>query len=236
MDTPFEIEGIENIQRAIWAIYYHIISGPSEETIDIQHSYCPDGPDTWCKYKLDVINGTDVYSTNRKCLPPVFRDELLPIFCRLSSSELLKSFAKGLTQNQNESLNNVVWSKCSKRIAQQCCMEQMLKTNRSTMLYGANAQNESLNNVVWSKCSKRIFIGLHRFKLAVSEAMTAFNDGAKSREDLLSKLNLECGVSAKKVLSVQSKIRLRNAKIKSTEKCRKRRQALRQMRKGKKKP
>ena len=106
----------------------------------------------------------------------------------------MKSCAKGLTQNQNESLNNVVWSKCSKRI------------------------------------------GLHRFKLAVSEAVTAFNDGAKSREDLLSKLNLECGVSAKKVLSVQNKIRLRNAKIKSTEKCRKRRQALRQMRKGKKNP
>ena len=160
--------------------------------MEIQHSFCPDGPDTWCKYKLDVVNGSDVYL--RKCLPPVFRDELLPIFRRLSSPELLKSCAKGLTQNQNE----------------------------------------SLNNVVWSKCSKRVFIGLHRFILAVSEAVTSFNDGAKSREDLLVKLNLECGVSAKKVLSIQNKLRLQNAKIKSTEKCRKRRQALRQLRKGKK--
>ena len=110
MNTPFEIMRVSKIlYYIIWAIYYHIISGPSEETMDIQHSYCPDGPDTWCKYKLDVINGTDVYSTNRKCLPPVFRDELLPIFCRLSPSELLKSCAKGLTQK--------------------CCMEQMLKTN-----------------------------------------------------------------------------------------------------------
>ena len=75
---------------------------------------------------------------------------------------------------------------------------------------------------------------MHRFKLAVSEAVTAFNDGAKSHEDLLSKLDLDCGVSAKKVSSVQNKIGLRNAKIKSTEKCSKRRQALRQMRKDKK--
>ena len=126
MGTPFE-----NIQWAIWAIYYHTISGPSEETTDIQHSYCPDGPDMWCKYKLDIINDTDVYSTNHKCLPPVFRNELLPILCSLSSSELLKSCAKGLTLNQNESLNNVV-------------------------------------------CSKRIFIGLHRFKLAVKAAGSGY--------------------------------------------------------------
>ena len=57
-------EGIENIRRAIWAIYYHTISCPSEETMHIQHSYSPDAPDTWCKYKLDIINGTDVYSTS----------------------------------------------------------------------------------------------------------------------------------------------------------------------------
>ena len=34
---------------------------------------------------------------------------------RLSSPELLNSCKKGLTQNQNESLNNVLWAKCWKR-------------------------------------------------------------------------------------------------------------------------
>ena len=108
-------EGIEKIAGAIWTIYYHTIRGPSDGSLEEQHSYCPDGPDSWCKQKKDKINRTDTYSRN-KCLPSVFREELERIFSRLSSSELLESCCKGLTQNQNESLNNVVWSKCSKRV------------------------------------------------------------------------------------------------------------------------
>ena len=104
---------IENMSRAIWAIYYHTILGPSEETLDIQHIHCPNGPDKWCKYKQDQMNGTNTYDRT-KCLPHVFRKELLQIFKRLSSHKLLQSCTKGLTQNQNEFLNNVVWIKCSK--------------------------------------------------------------------------------------------------------------------------
>ena len=90
---------MEKIAGAIWAIYYHMICGP----------------DSWCKYKKDKINRTDTYSRN-KCLPSIFCEELEHISSRLSSSELLESCSKGLTQNQNESLNNVVWSKCSKQV------------------------------------------------------------------------------------------------------------------------
>ena len=88
---------------------------------------------------------------------------------RLSSHELLPSCAKDLTQNQNE----------------------------------------SLKNVVWTKCTKRVFIGLSRFKLAVCEAITTFNDGTKCRENLHHQLNVECCYSAKKALSIQNNIRLR---------------------------
>ena len=42
--------------------------------------------------------------------------ELKPTFERLSSLEFLNSCNKGLIQNQNESLNNVLWATCSKRI------------------------------------------------------------------------------------------------------------------------
>ena len=74
--------------------------------METQHSYCPDGPDTWCKYKQDIINCTNT-NYREKCLPPVFRSELLPIFKHLSSTDLLASCSKGLTQTQNEVLNNV---------------------------------------------------------------------------------------------------------------------------------
>ena len=105
----------EKIVKAIWAIFYHMILGPSYETVEGQHSYCPDGGESWCKYKKDIRFGTKTYD-RKKCIPFVFRGEIKPIFERLSSNELLNSCQKGLTQNQNEALNNVLWSKCSKRV------------------------------------------------------------------------------------------------------------------------
>ena len=49
-------------------------------------------------------------------MPEVFCPELLPLFEPLSSKQLLDSCQKGLTQNQNESLNNIVWSRFPKRV------------------------------------------------------------------------------------------------------------------------
>ena len=77
--------------------------------------YCSTDDNTWCKYHEDKMNITNLYDRT-KCLPFVFRGEVKDIFTRLSSPNILKSCARGLTQNQNESINNMIWSKCSKRI------------------------------------------------------------------------------------------------------------------------
>ena len=50
--------------------------------------------------------------TNR--LPLVFEEELKTMFQRLTNDELLKRCMMGLTQNQNESINIVLWSICLK--------------------------------------------------------------------------------------------------------------------------
>ena len=47
-------------------------------------------------------------------MPNVFLTELGPIFSRLSQSELLSRCLLGLTQNQNESLNGLLWARLSK--------------------------------------------------------------------------------------------------------------------------
>ena len=41
-------------------------------------------------------------------------EQLDPIFTRLSKDELLSRCLKGMTQNQNESANGVLWFKCPK--------------------------------------------------------------------------------------------------------------------------
>ena len=62
-----------------------------------------------------MLQGTNKYEKSHR-LPYIFRRELKPIFERLPSAELLSTCQKGLTQNANESINGIVWSRCPKRL------------------------------------------------------------------------------------------------------------------------
>ena len=46
----------------------------------------------------------------------MFRKELEPLFTRLSSDDLLKRCLMRIAQNQNEAINGILWSRCSKTI------------------------------------------------------------------------------------------------------------------------
>ena len=81
---------ITEIINAIWAIFYHMLAGPPDETVEEQHKYCPKTDSTWCKYQKDMIDGTSFYNSY-KCLPSIFRVELESIFVRLSSQQLMES-------------------------------------------------------------------------------------------------------------------------------------------------
>ena len=37
---------------AIWATYHHMITGPPEESVESQHSCCPNDDKPWCKLFL----------------------------------------------------------------------------------------------------------------------------------------------------------------------------------------
>ena len=41
---------LKDMQNAIWTIYFHMIMGPSNETLNEQHQYCPVAPNSWCNY------------------------------------------------------------------------------------------------------------------------------------------------------------------------------------------
>ena len=85
----------------------------SKISLKKQHQYCPKSNDTWCKYWKDKNNSTNFYSEDTR-LPEVFIEELNPIFIRLSNNELLSRCLRGITQNQNEAANGMLWSKCPK--------------------------------------------------------------------------------------------------------------------------
>ena len=102
------------MKKAVGAILWHCSEFPDRD-MAYCHRYCPPGKDTSCKYKLDHENQTNNYKSNIN-LPQYIFDLLLPIFEDLSNNVLLSRFLLGKTQNANETLNSIVWSKCPKNI------------------------------------------------------------------------------------------------------------------------
>lgn len=100
-------KAVKDMQNAIYAVLYHCTLLSDSEK---RHKFCPKQTDSWCQYartKKEVESKTHY-------LHPVFLDFLLPTFTHLSERSLLLRCLPGYSQNQNESLNGVVWSKAPK--------------------------------------------------------------------------------------------------------------------------
>ena len=94
----------------------HMGSFASMETEDVKRIFlrsendCSDESDSWCRFKQDKANQTSNY---------MFLDIIKlikPIFLRLGSNELLSKCLDGKTQNQNKSINGMIWKRIPKNI------------------------------------------------------------------------------------------------------------------------
>ena len=64
-----------------------------------------------CKYQNDVIHGTNLCK-DKPSIHIKLKEILQPVFMSLASAELLAKCLHGKTQNNNESLNGVIWKRC----------------------------------------------------------------------------------------------------------------------------
>ncbi|GFX74040.1 uncharacterized protein TNCV_4475381 [Trichonephila clavipes] len=81
------------------------------------HMKCPPGKDSWCFYRRALAKSEKPAPHKFNIGTPINPDyltKIVPIYQRLASDSLLKGCARCLTQNSNESLHSVIWSKCSK--------------------------------------------------------------------------------------------------------------------------
>ena len=101
---------VNTMKKNIMAILHHCIECEDKKK---QHRSCPNGSNSWCKWQKDQALGTSTYKGN-DCLPSVFLKLLKPIFTTLSDSKLLARCVRGTTQNNNESINAMVWARCPK--------------------------------------------------------------------------------------------------------------------------
>ncbi|GFU49556.1 transposable element Tcb2 transposase [Trichonephila clavipes] len=67
---------LSDMRKAVWAVYFHIRSSDEEPL----HSFCPVGPNSWCKYQNQVVEGSvETFRHNNK-LPVAVMDAIKPVF------------------------------------------------------------------------------------------------------------------------------------------------------------
>lgn len=103
------------MKDAIYASIYHAISTDEEP----QHSKCPKGESSWCFYQAAIARKKSPGSHEANVNTPLNKycfEKILPLYERLTEESLLTRCARCLTQNANESLHSVIWSKCPKEV------------------------------------------------------------------------------------------------------------------------
>ena len=100
------------MKNAVGAILYHCTDFSNEH---FRHRLCPPGESSWCKWKVDQIKGTKTYKPHIS-IPKWIFDVIQPIFIDLSADTLLSKCLHGQTQNTNEALNHIIWSKVPKAV------------------------------------------------------------------------------------------------------------------------
>ena len=102
------------MRKAVAAVLHHSTNDQDSEK---RNSFCPRRPGSWCKYQKDKINGEETYKHKinidlavSKLITPIFS------YKNLGTESFLPKCLHGETQNVNESLSNLIWARCPKRV------------------------------------------------------------------------------------------------------------------------
>lgn len=96
----------DEMKKAIWATFYHYSSTDSNP----QHRFCPEGPESWCKWqKAKAKKQLKTFCHDYAALPQIVLDAIKPLYEDLSNDKLLERCVGGYTQNCNESFNQLIW-------------------------------------------------------------------------------------------------------------------------------
>ena len=77
------------------------------------HDLCPEGENPWCGFQRDAPKGTSDY-IHKDPIPEAVANAILPTFEALSEESLLMKCLHRGTQNQNETINGLIWQHATK--------------------------------------------------------------------------------------------------------------------------
>jgi len=105
-------DSVEEMRKEIWATFFHKSSSDENP----QHQNCPEGAESWCKWQQAAANGElNQFRHDKPPLTPV-QAAIRPIYEELSKDELLHRCLGSETQNNNESLNSLIWTCAPKHL------------------------------------------------------------------------------------------------------------------------
>ena len=103
------VNNLQGMKSAVAAVLFHVASTDANPW----HDHCPDGADSWCRYKIDIGTNECVHG---KGLTMEIIKHVKPIVHDLQNDSLLSKCLHGKTQNQNESFNSTIWKRVPKDV------------------------------------------------------------------------------------------------------------------------
>ena len=100
---------VTNMAKLIWASLMHCVSTDDHP----QHQFCPSDEQSFCGWQQWKAGRCESYK-HHDSLPQAVYEAIKPTYIRLADRPLLERCCRGATQNQNESLNGLVWQYCPK--------------------------------------------------------------------------------------------------------------------------
>ena len=94
------------------ATLYHCTNFQYKEP---RHLFCLKGKNSWCKWQSDIATGKQTYKKKLN-LSVAIMNEIKLVFQDLSDVKMLEKCLHGMTQNCNESLNQLIWNRSQKNI------------------------------------------------------------------------------------------------------------------------
>lgn len=98
---------LQSMKKAVLASLFHCASNATRPL----HDHCPTGPGSWCGYQRNRTT-----YKHGPGLPLTVIVKVKPVYQKLSDDSLLEKCLHGKTQNQNESLNGMVWQRIPKEV------------------------------------------------------------------------------------------------------------------------
>ena len=99
---------VHEMKVAIGAVLCHSTELREKENPSL---YFPQGPETWFKYWMDEIKNTNKFVEEPGMLIAIY-EVIKSIFLDLSKDTLLVKCLHSKTQNADEALRNLIWTKC----------------------------------------------------------------------------------------------------------------------------